>query len=304
VRNMSRRVLIVLALATLIVVAVGLWMSRQPGGRAADGDSEATFGPTHLPSVTHIYLIVLENKSPDQLDPGSAPYWNWLADHYWEATNYHGIAHPSQPNYLALFSGNTQGVDDDAVHDLDAPNLADELEAHGRTWRVFAENVPPGCFVGASSSDGADGSGTYVRKHNPAISFASIRNNPGRCANITDFSHFQAGIANFNLIVPNLCHDMHDCTVAEGDAFLKSFVGDLLPKLGPTDLVFITFDESEGKDPVNPVSTLVIGPGVRAGERSDISYNHYSLLRTIEDAWSLGCLDEACEEHAITAVFR
>ncbi len=127
-----------------------------------------------------------------------------------------GVAHPSEPNYLALFSGSTQGIADDANHDFAGHNLADQLEARGKTWRVFAQNVPLDCFTGATASGGEDGAGTYARKHEPAISFTDISTSPSRCGNITDFTHFDPAAADFEFIAPNLCNDMHDCSVCDG----------------------------------------------------------------------------------------
>lgn len=267
---------------------------------AASGPS-ASPGPTRSGAPTaaerHIYLIVFENKDFASVigDP-AAPYLNSLAKQYALSTNYHGVAHPSLPNYLALFSGSTQGVDDDSVHDIDAPNLVDQIEGAGLTWRVYAENVPPDCFLGASSDGGADGAGTYTRKHNPAISFLSISGNPQRCANITDLSHFDPAAANLSLIVPNACHDMHDCSVADGDAWLKSF----LPRIFESDtyardgLILITFDEEAGRSDTNQVATIAVSPSIRQGTRSDQAYDHYSLLRSIQERLGLPCLANSC----------
>ena len=136
-------------------------------------------------------MIVLENHDlASVVGSPSAPYLNSLADRYGLATEYLAVARPSQPNYIALFSGSTKGIADNEVHDLPGLNLADQIEAHGRTWRVFAENVPSGCFVGPTASGGPDGAGTYARKHEPAISFTDISSNPSRCANIRDLGAF------------------------------------------------------------------------------------------------------------------
>jgi acid phosphatase len=300
-----------LALVTVIaVVLVGCAGPPASSSAAATASptiaaSGASGPPRPTPSGTpkaavdrHIYLIVFENKDFTSVigDP-AAPYLNSLARQYALSTNYHGVSHPSQPNYLALFSGSTQGVDDDGVHDIDAPNLADQVEQARLAWRVYAENVPPGCFQGSSSDGGADGAGTYTRKHNPAISFTSISRDPQRCANITDFSHFDPEAANVSLIVPNACHDMHDCSVADGDAWLKSF----LPRIVESDayardgLILITFDEEHGKGDANQVATIAISPSIREGTRSDQSYDHYSLLRTIQDRLGLPCLANSCD---------
>jgi hypothetical protein len=260
-----------------------------------------------LPRFAHVYLVILENKSPDELaDPRIAPYFTSLIRNSGSTTNYQAVARPSQPNYLALFSGSTHGVDDNNPRNVTATTIVDQLEANGLTWHVYAENVPPNCFTGEFGSDDADGAGIYARKHEPAISFTSIRQDPGRCARITDLSSFSAGAANFNLVVPNLCHDMHDCSVAEGDRFLNGFVTRLLadPDWTADDLLVVTFDESASRDRQNGVKTILAGSGVPAGFTSDLPYDHYSLLRTFQDSWGLGCLAESCEATAMTDFFR
>ena len=136
-----------------------------------------------MPSFKHVYLIVMENHPfNDVIGDGDAPTLNSLARQGALATDYHAVGRPSQPNYIALVSGSTQGVTDDAVYDLGAPNLADQLEAKGLTWAVWAENLPDGCFTGATARGGPDGDGTYARKHEPFISFTEISGNPARCA--------------------------------------------------------------------------------------------------------------------------
>ncbi|MER3418258.1 MAG: hypothetical protein C4343_03935 [Chloroflexota bacterium] len=217
---------------------------------------------------------------------------------------YQAVAHPSEPNYLALFSGSTQGVTDDGVYNLAGRNLADQLEAHGRTWRVFAENVPLGCFTGSVASGGPDGPGTYARKHEPAISFTDIARNPARCRNITDFRHFDPAAADFELIVPNLCHDMHDCSVAAGDAFLASFVPRILDRTAFRDgVLFITWDEGTGGPGGGHVATIVASPLVKPGTVSAVPHDHVSLLRTIEDVFGVGCLGQACSANDLAEFF-
>ena len=256
----------------------------------------------------HVFLIVLENKDErDVVGAPDAPYLDGLIARYGLATDYQGIAHPSQPNYLALFSGATHDVLDDDVHDVSAPNLADQLEAAGRTWRVVAENVPADpCFTGASATDGPDGPGLYVRKHNPAISFLSISGTPSRCANIQPLSSFDPGAADFQLIVPNMCHVMHDCPIADGDAWLRAFVPRILESAAWKDggVLFITFDEGADKSRQNEVATIVIAPDVAAGSTSGVAHNHYSLLRTIEAGFGLPCLAESCSANTMGEFFR
>jgi hypothetical protein len=260
-----------------------------------------------VPALSHIYVIVMENHEYGSIIGNSkAPYLNSLAARYGLATNYTAVAHPSEPNYLALFSGSTQGVTDDGSYNLGGKNLVDQLEAHRRTWAVFAQNVPLGCYKGGSSAGGPDGAGWYARKHNPAISFTDISANATRCARISNFSHFDPAKANFELIIPNMCNDMHDCSVATGDAFLKKLVPRIQANMAKEPgVLFITWDEgSSSVGGGGRVATLVIGPGVRPGYRSAVRHDHYSLLRTIENAWGLGCLHRSCTANDLREFFR
>lgn len=269
--------------------------------------SDPAIAAPAVPRFRHIYVIVMENREYGTIvgNP-SAPYINGLIARYGLATNYRAVAHPSQPNYIALFSGSTQGVKDNGVHRLSRANLVDQLAAHGITWRVFAQNVPLGCFTGATAHGGADGSGTYARKHEPAISFTSIARRPTRCARIRDFSHFSPSVADFELIVPNMCNSMHDCSTATGDAFLRGFIPKILKSPAMKgSVLFLTWDEGTSNlGGGGRIATVVIGPTVKRGYRSAIAHTHYSLLRTIEKAWGLGCLNRACSANDLREFFR
>lgn len=267
----------------------------------------STVSPSSLPQFAHIYVILMENEEyGDIIGSPQAPYLNSLAAQFGLATNYFAVAHPSEPNYFALFSGSTQGVTDDGNHDIDAENLADQIEARGKSWGVYAENVPANCSAGAVASGGPDGPGTYARKHNPAISFTDISHSPDRCGKITDFSHFSPGTADFAFIAPNLCDDMHDCSIAIGDEFVRRFVSPLIASTSwRDDVLFIVWDEgTSDAGGGGRVPLLVISDRARRGLRSSQPHNHYSLLRTIEDAWGLGCLAESCSASNLSEFFQ
>jgi phosphatidylinositol-3-phosphatase len=258
--------------------------------------STAPVGPTH------IWLIVFENRSYGEvIGSRSAPYFNELAARFALATNYHAVARPSQPNYLALISGSTQGVTDNEAHTLTAPTLLDQLDVAQRSWRVFAENVPSGCFTGASASGGPDGAGTYARKHEPAISFRSVSSDPARCMRITNLSAFDPGAADFNLVIPNLCHSMHDCSTAEGDHWLASFAPRIVDSAAwrSGGVLLITFDEADGRDASQHVPLIIASPRAAPGTRITQAATHYGLLRTIENAWGLPCLAQSCASNPI-----
>lgn len=271
-----------------------------------------------LPNFDHIYVIMMENKeSTEIIGSDRAPYLNSLIGQYGVATSYTGVSHPSQPNYLALWAGSTFGITDDNNHDLTGPTIADQLDAAGKSWRVFAENYPvgaagaaPACFTKATARGGEDGPGNYSRKHNPAMSFTSLSTDLTRCSqHITDFTHFDAAAANFSFVVPNACHDMHDCAVSDGDKWLQQWLPEHILNT-PTwknsnSAIFITWDEGEtAKGGGGNVPLIVISHETAAGFVSQAPFNHYSLLLTIERAWGLGCLSSSCTAEDLSAFFR
>jgi phosphatidylinositol-3-phosphatase len=247
-----------------------------------------TAGPNVVASgYDHVVIIVMENHSLDSvLGAPDAPYLSSLAAGNSLATGYSGVSHPSLPNYLGLVGGSTFGITSDCTDCfLSAPSIADRIEASGRTWKAYEEGMPGTCFVGSS--------GRYAQKHDPFIYFNSIRNSPTRCGNIVPFAQMAADFAgsaapNLAFVTPDLCNDTHDCPLATGDAWLSQQVPAIMsaPAFAQSrSLLVVTFDEGEGGS--DKVLTVLAGTGVRTGYRSAAPYDHYSLLRTIEDGWSL-----------------
>jgi hypothetical protein len=270
----------------------------------APGTAAPTAVPSRTPTIPpfdHIYLIVMENHEYGAIIGSSAaPYLNSLADRYGLATDYHAVAHPSQPNYLAMWAGSTLGVRDDGSHDLGARTVADQVDAAGRSWHVYAQGLPSECATVAIADGGVDlvgAPGTYARKHEPAISFTSVSGDRARCARITRLETFSASAADLELIVPNQTNDMHDGTIEQGDAFLRAFVPRIVDAPAfRNSLLVITFDEgTTSAGGGGRVATVVVSPALRPGTRSDRPHDHYSLLRTIQDAWGLGCLERSCD---------
>jgi acid phosphatase len=246
-----------------------------------------------VPTFDHIFVIVLENHWYPQIigNTAEAPYLNQLAGQYGLATHYFALTHPSLPNYLALIGGDTFGITTDCMDCfLSAPNLAaDRVAPSGRTWRAYLESLPSPCFLGDAYP--------YVQRHQPFIYFDDIRTT-GQCSNVVPLSDFAADLASagttpsFAWITPNLCHDMHDCSIATGDAWLQDTVSSILSSPAyatQQSLVVITWDEDDYAHD-NQVATLVIAKSVPPGFRSGVRYDHYSLLKTIEQAWGLAPL--------------
>ncbi len=237
-------------------------------------------------------MVVEENKSYSQIiGSASAPYINSLAADNAVATDYHGVTHPSLPNYLALTGGQTFGVTTDCSPSscpVDGANIADSIEGAQRGWGAYMQSMPDPCTTTSS--------GSYAVKHNPFVYFDDIRTNPTRCnAHIVPYSNLSVDLAttattpSFVFIVPNLCNDMHDCSVSTGDNWLKANLPTIFNSPAwktQNSLLVITWDEDDFTT-VNKVATILIGPSVRPGYRSSTSYNHYSLLKTIEAAWGL-----------------
>ncbi len=252
-----------------------------------------------LPNFSHVYVIMLENKEYSSIvGSSSAPFINSLIARYGLATNYYAVGHPSEPNYIALTSGGTQGVSDDGVHNLGADNVFSQVAASGRTWHAYMQGFPGNCSTVASSSSVSDGpglAGGYVRKHDPAISYTSISGNSAACANITNLASFDPAAANLEFITPNLINDMHDGTVADGDNFLKAFLPEITGSPAfANSVVFVTVDEgSSNANGGGHVMTIAITPNMTAGFQATGAYSHYSLLRTIEQAWGLPLLGNA-----------
>jgi len=242
-----------------------------------------------VPDFTHVVLVVFENHEASSIAGNpDAPTFNALARRYATLTGYDAVAHPSLPNYLALVSGSTQGITSDCWNCIvPARNLADTVEAAGKTWKTYAEDLPYPGFTGGSA-------GRYAKKHDPFLYFRDVVGSRARRGRVVPYTQLGRDLAahrlpDFSLLIPNLCDDMHDCSVATGDAWLKAHVVPLLrsPELRG-GVVFVVFDEgTSDAGGGGRVEALALGPTVTGGSRFGKATNHYGLLRTIEDAWQL-----------------
>lgn len=217
----------------------------------------------------------MENRSYDEiLGVGGPPYLRALAAGCAVLTGLTAETHPSLPNYLAMVSGSTWGIGDDAgpvAHQLPGPSLFGAL---GDDWRVLAESMPAPCATG-------DG-GSYAVRHNPALYFTDAHAACGR--NDLPLGDQPDLSAAFTLVVPNLCHDMHDCSTAQGDAWLAREIPVLTAspqyRAGNT-VIIINWDEDD-RSASNRIAGIVVAPSVRRGTTVSTPVNHYALLRTTE----------------------
>jgi phosphatidylinositol-3-phosphatase len=285
-----------LLLATLSALACGCG-----GGTGADASAPLPPRAAVPPSPTsHVVIVVMENhEAGSVLGPGGMPYVKRLARRYGLATSSYAVGHPSLPNYLALVGGSTFGVTSNCTAcGVRAPSIADQLEAHGISWRAYMEGMPRACFRGAESAGG------YAKKHDPFPYFDGIARRPARCLHVVPLRQLAGDLRHGRLpayawITPSLCHDTHDCSLATGNRFLAGLVPPLLRGLGPDGFLILTWDEGDsnagccGGARGGHIATVVAGPGVRRGARLARPLDHYGVLATVERAFGLPLLRAA-----------
>ncbi len=346
-----------LAVGTLVAVAVA--------GMAAPAGASATPLESKIQPYQHIVEIMMENQSYGTIIGSSqAPNINALANEYGLATNYFGATHPSEPNYVASIGGSFFGIQDDnqfyctpelastdsmctgttVDHTVSAPSLADQLTAAGKTWRGYFQSLP--AIVGPVISSGPNANGPYTfkypsasnalyaSKHNPFVNFTGTQ---GALENMVPDTQLASdlasgNIANYSLIVPNQCNDMHgtggcDPTttlIQAGDNYVGATVAAITSApfwSRGNNAIVITWDEDDFSDEGQPgtgccgadpggghVVTIVIRSRRGASGAHVVDgtpYNHYSLLQTMEVAFRVGCLQHACDSvvPAMTPLF-
>jgi len=337
-----------LALGAMALASVA-WMATPGVGSASNGGSE-------IPRYQHIVEIMMENQSYGTIIGNAlAPQIHGLANKYGLATNYYGVTHPSEPNYMAAIAGSYFGVQDDnqfyctpalaatepatwqcagttVNHTLSAKSIADQLTAAHKTWKGYFQSLPaisgPVVTLGPTANGPytfkypSASNALYASKHNPFVNFTGTQ---GALANMVPDTQLATDLAsghlaNYSLIVPNQCNDMHGTggcgttsLIALGDSYVGATVNQIMSssvwKHGNNAIV-ITWDEDDFSDQgqlgtgccgANPggghVVTIVIRNHNDDGAHvvDNTAYNHYSLLRTMEKAFGLHCLAHACD---------
>ena len=246
----------------------------------------------------HVIWILMENKSYGSvIGNASAPFETALAKECATAAQWHdaGSQYDSLPNYIAMTTGIPTGdprldpfgcdcAPADSVN-VTVDNLFRQVRNAGLTEKSYAEGMSGNC---------SDGGTTYGPKHNPALYMWGDGDRQACRADDVPMGSSSSGsfidvlragtLPNFSFIAPNLCHDMHDCGVATGDAYLKTLIGNILASRlygqGHTALV-VAWDED------TPIPNLVVSPSVRPGTVVQSKVTHYSLLRATEDIFGL-----------------
>jgi phospholipase C len=305
----------------------------------------------HAQGYQHIVEIMMENTSYDSIiGNANAPHLNALAGKYGLASQYYGVTHPSEPNYIANVGGDYFGIQDDnqfyctaamassdpncagttVNHTVNAPNVADQLTAANKTWKGYFQSLPATPDTLVTSGPNANGPYTfkypsnanalYASKHNPFINF---RGTQGALDNMVPDTQLAADLnhntlPNLSYVVPDQCHDMHgtgscpdtNALISAGDTYVNNTVNTIMASRTWThgrNAIVITWDEDDYSDQGQPgtgccganpggghVVTMVITNDRHPHHIVDTTpYNHYSLLRTIEQEFGLPYLAHA-----------
>jgi phosphatidylinositol-3-phosphatase len=250
------------------------------------GSAGGATGAARVPRLEHVVVVVFENEERGSvLGSGAAPTFDRLAAAYAQATDDRAVAHPSLPNYLALVSGSTHGVTNDCQDcPQSGPTIGSLLTERGRSWGSYAEGYPSGS--------------RFAKKHVPFLYF------PGGPSHVHPLAAFNPRrLPAFAFVTPDLCHDMHDCSISTGDRWLAKFIKPLLSV--KRTAVFIVFDEgSSNLGGGGQVALLVVGSSVKPHSRYTAPTSHYGLLRTTEDTLGLPHLGASRSAHPLTGIWR
>jgi len=266
------------------------------------GDAKGSDGPA-LPRPDHVVIVVMENKSYAEIIGSSeAPYINTLSQTGALLTQSYGVTHPSEPNYLALFSGSTQDVKNDSCpHAFTGPNLGSELLAAGFGFETFSEGLPSVGFTGCVH-------GRYYRKHNPAVNWQGANIPPEANRPLADFPSNYSRLPTVSLVIPDIVNDMHDGSIATGDKWLKDHLGGYIAwSHTHNSILILTWDE--GKPPLfgllggNHIPTIIAGEPVRAGT-CNRRVDHYDVLRTLLDLYGLPPIGQTAQAEPLSTIWR
>jgi phosphatidylinositol-3-phosphatase len=250
-----------------------------------------------IPGVNRVVVVIEENHAFQQIvGSPAAPYINSLAGRGALMTDSFALTHPSQPNYLELFSGSTQGVVDDSIPGtFNAPNLATELLAKHRSFGGFSESLPATGYLGWAAPGG------YVRRHNPWADFSNVP--PSENLPFARFPTDFTRLPTVSYVVPNLSDDMHDGTVQQGDLWLALHLSAYVRWANSNNsLLIVTWDEDDGTYG-NRIATLLVGPMVQPGRYGGF-ITHANVLRTIEAIYALPFAGDTAGVNAITYIWR
>ena len=306
------------------------------GTLAALAPATATRAASSFPHYDHVFLMIDENTNFGQIigNP-AAPEINALANDYGLATSYTGVGDPSEPNYVAMLGGSTFGLNSDDPYffpgqTVSAPNLMSQMEQAGLSWKGYFQDMPYAGFRGycypAKCNGIPDSDTEYVAKHNGIVNYANMQN-PVDFAKQTPLQQLSTDLAsgavpNLSYIVPDECHDMHGAPPwcvdsgkpgdvgttwlnAQGDAFVGQTVNQITSSpvwASGNNAIVVTFDEGNVK--TSKIATIVVTNHGPRGVKDNTTYDHYSLLASLQQTFGLGCLLNSCSAKAMTPLFQ
>ncbi|HEX7455648.1 MAG TPA: alkaline phosphatase family protein [Gallionella sp.] len=235
-----------------------------------------------LPRPDHVVVVIEENRGYEQIMDRlkKDSYIHALAKRGMLLTQSYGVTHPSQPNYLALFSGSTQGCTDDYCPlNLKGDNLATALIDNGLSFNSYSESLP-------AAGDASCMSGGYQRKHNPVVNWQDTRLTASVNLRFSDFPQDFSRLPTVSFVIPNQQNDMHDGSFFMADEWLKVHIEPYVKwAFSHNSLLILTWDEDNGTEG-NHVATILVGPMVKQG-RSNQHVDHYTVLRTLLDFYGV-----------------
>lgn len=237
-----------------------------------------TASAASLPRPDHVVVVIEENHAYSAIigNP-AAPYINALAQRGALFTSSYGVTHPSQPNYLALFSGTTHDVRNDMCPlELSGSNLAEALLEKNLGFAIYSDSMPKPGFIGCRHHQ-------YVRKHNPVANWRHLQS-----LNLTmaEFPENLDKLPTVSMVIPDQNHDMHDGSIAQGDAWLSQNIQRYETwAYKHNSLLIVTWDEDDGSEG-NRIATIFAGPMIKPGNSTQ-RIDHYNVLRTLADMYGL-----------------
>jgi uncharacterized membrane protein len=285
--------------STAIVGTSSVTITASGGGVTHSINVSLTVPATNIFGITppdHVVIVMEENHSfANIIGSSSAPFINSLAQQGALFTQSFAVEHPSQPNYLDLFSGSNQGVTDDSCpHTFSTENLGSELAAAGLPFTGFSEDLP-------SAGSTVCTSGAYARKHSPWINFTNVPTSANQP--FTSFPTDFTTLPTVSFVIPNLNDDMHDGTIAQGDTWLQQHLNGYIQfAQSHNSLLIVTWDEDDNSSN-NQIPTIFVGPMVKQGQFTE-TINHFNVLRTIEDLYGLTHVGGAATATPISDVWQ
>jgi len=253
-----------------------------------------------LPRPDHVVVVIEENRGYSQImdKRNSDSYIHALAKRGVLFTQSFGVSHPSQPNYLALFSGSTQGVaSNNCPYSFNTDNLASSLLDAGLSFASFSESLPAPGNLGCSS-------GYYMRKHNPVANWQQGGRLPAELnKRFVDFPRDFSKLPTVSFVIPDQANDMHDGDFARADEWLKTNIEPYVEwAFKHNSLLILTWDEDDYREG-NHIYTALVGPMVKGGVSAQ-RIDHYSVLRTLLDFYGVPAIGASREAEPITGVWK